>query len=127
MADGTNMFRGNRVVGVQHAYNCGNESMTCRGQDPSVKTRNFSCVCPVGGTPHFTPPGNATSCATVTDNQYYVPPPPNSATVRGTQPVCPPVSKIEARSTIHYRMPTTEQLIQMAKQALQMPAGPGVL
>ena len=120
MSDGTNKFSGNTVVGVLHAYNCGNESMTCRGPDPSVKAHNYSCVCPTGGTPHFTPPGNSTDCATVADNKYYFPPLPNSS-VRGTQPVCPAASKIEARSMVHYQMPTSAELIQMAKQALQMP------
>ena len=36
--------------------------------------------------------------------------PPNT-TRSGTQPVRPPVSKIEAGSTVHYQMPTTPQVL----------------
>jgi hypothetical protein len=53
MDDGTNVFTMNKCVGVLSLFNCGNNTD----------------VCPSSHTPHFTPPGNATTCATVAGNQ----------------------------------------------------------
>lgn len=120
MDDGTNVFSRNKVVGVAHPYNCGNDTDTCRGPEAATP-RNFSCVCPQGGTPHFTPPGNATSCATVSHNQYWMPPKEAGGGANSTVAVCPPVSRVESGSVLHYGMPDSAALIRMARSALGMP------
>ena len=121
MSDGGNAFRRNKVVGVAHPYNCGNESDTCRGPAAPMP-RNFSCVCPQGRTPHFTPPGNATDCATVSHNEYWMPPPANGGAAGSSVAVCPPASRVESGSVLHYGVPGVGRLILMAKAALGMPS-----
>ena len=90
-----------------------------RSRGPVAPTpRNYTCVCPQGATPHFTPPGNATNCATVADNQYWMP--ENGTGANSSVAVCPTTSRVESGSILHYGMPSGDDLIQMAKATLGM-------
>ena len=111
MADSTNVFARNKVVGIESIYNCGNDTHTCRG--PMAATpRNYTCVCPLSRTPHFTPPGNATCCATVVNNTYFAPNGTGGA-------VCPAESRVEAGS-VTMPVPTTKGLVALARATLGM-------
>ncbi len=46
--------------------------------------------------------------------------PPKASGPNGTVAVCPAVSKVERGSVLHYGMPSTAELIQMAKATLGM-------